>query len=117
MENRTTIHTVTDENYDRVVAQNPQPVVLCFTASWSGSSCIMHAIVTDLAERFAGRVTIGKVDADGSTRIARRLGVTSIPTLLIFSSGEVTDMIEGMTSADELAKKVSALLLPKGERR
>ena len=77
----------------------------------------MHAIVTDLAERFAGRVTIGKVDADGSTRIARRLGVTSIPTLLIFSGGEVTDMIEGMTSADELAQKVSALLLPKGERR
>lgn len=77
----------------------------------------MHAIVADMAERFAGRVTIGKVDADESTHIARRLGVTSIPTLLIFSCGEVTDMIEGMTSGDELAQKVSALLLPKGERR
>ena len=77
----------------------------------------MHAIVADLAERFAGRVTIGKVDADGSTHIAQRLGVSSIPTVLIFSSGEVVDMIEGMTSADELAQKVNALLLPKGERR
>jgi thioredoxin 1 len=77
----------------------------------------MHAIVTDLAERFAGRVTIGKVDAERSTHIAQRLGVSSIPTVLIFSNGEVTDMIEGMTSGDELAQMVSALLLPKGERR
>jgi thioredoxin 1 len=117
VEKLTTMLTVTEENYDRVVAQNPQPVVLSFTASWSGSSSIMHAIVADMAERFAGRVTIARIDADGSTRIAERLGVSSIPTVLIFSEGEVVDMIEGMLSGNELAQKVSAVLRTNGGQR
>ena len=70
-----------------------------------------------MAERFAGRVTIGKVDADASTHIAHRLGVSSIPTVLIFSNGEVVNMIEGMTSGNELAQKVNALLLANGGQR
>ena len=55
---------LTDENFNQHVLESIQPVVVYFCADWSGSCDIMHMIVDDLAERFAGEVTFGRIDSE-----------------------------------------------------
>lgn len=110
MKKQTVTLVVTDENFDQLVLENPKPVVVHFSADWSGSSDIMHAIVDGLADRFEGEVTFAEIDFGRHGHIAERLGVASVPTLVIFSTGEVVDIIEGMISSSELAEKVRAQL-------
>ena len=110
MKKQTDTVTLTDGDFNRQVLEYPHPVVVCFTANWSGSSDIMLPIVDDLAERFAGKVRFGKIDADKNRRLAAELGVASVPTLVLFRKGSVVEIIQGVISGSELAEKVRAQL-------
>ena len=99
-------YEITDENFDRLVLQNPQPFVLCFSADWSGSCDIMNAIINDLAPLHAG-ISYGRIDSCSHRALTESFGVISIPTILVFLRGKVVDMIVGMISSRELVKKVT----------
>ena len=110
MINQAPVITLTETNFGSQVLETSQPVVVCFSADWSGSADIDNLIVDDLAAEFSGKVTFGNVDSDKHRQLAERMGVASIPTLLLFNRGLVVDMIEGIISRSELAEKIEAQL-------
>jgi thioredoxin 1 len=66
-------------------------------------------VVEQLAEDFAGRVKIGKVDVDSNKDLAARYNIRGIPTLLFFKGGEVVDQVIGAVPGDQIKAKLEAL--------
>jgi thioredoxin 1 len=64
--------------------------------------------VEALAEEFAGRVRVGKLDVDANGAIAERYGISGIPALLVFRDGRVVDQRVGALPKAELARLLEA---------
>ena len=72
-----------------------EPVVVDFTAEWCPPCHMMAPVVEQLADEFAGKVKIGKLDVDANQDIAIRYGVMGIPTLGMFRKGKLVDRLVG----------------------
>jgi thioredoxin 1 len=81
--------------FDAEVLQAKEPVVVDFTAVWCPPCQMMAPVVERLAEEFAGKVKIGKLDTDANPEIAIRYGVSGIPTLGLFREGKLVDRLVG----------------------
>lgn len=101
---------VNDSNFDAVVTASAQPVVVDFWATWCGPCRMISPIVDQLAEKYAGRVSVVKCNVDESTDIPVKFGIRNIPTLLFFKNGELVDRLVGAVPQAELEKKIEALL-------
>jgi thioredoxin len=81
--------------FEAEVLQAQEPVVVDFTAVWCPPCQMMAPVVERLADEFAGKVKIGKLDTDANPEIAIRYGVSGIPTLGLFRSGKLIDRLVG----------------------
>ncbi len=99
------ITTLTQDNFTREVLQSPAPVVVDFWAEWCGPCKMLTPILQELADEYNDRVRIGKVNIDEHQDLAAQYGIQSIPTLLVFRQGQVTDQIVGLRSKRELKTK------------
>ena len=79
------------------------PLLVDFYATWCGPCKVMEPIVERLAERFAGRAAVVKVNIDNSPDLAAAYGVRSVPTLLLLESGRVVERTVGTSSEQSLA--------------
>jgi thioredoxin 1 len=88
------------------------PVLVDFYADWCAPCKTQTPILGELAQEFDGRVKFAKVDIDveGNKDLAVKYGVMSVPTLIIFSNGEVKDTMVGVTSKKKLAEKFEQVL-------
>src|SRR5258708_255405 len=82
-------------NFEADVLNAEQPVVVDFTAVWCPPCQMMAPVVERLADEFAGRVKIGKLDVDNNQELAIRYGVQGIPTLGLFREGKLVDRLVG----------------------
>jgi thioredoxin len=103
---------VTNEDFEQAVIKSDVPVLVDFYADWCGPCKTQTPILGDLAQEFDGRVKFVKVDIDveGNKDLAVKYGVMSVPTLIIFSNGEVKDTMVGVTSKKKLAEKFEQVL-------
>ena len=79
----------TSENFEAEVLKSEIPVLVDFYADWCGPCKLVAPIVEQVAEEYAGRVAVGKVNVDESPDLAMKYGVMSIPTFIIFRKGEI----------------------------
>ncbi len=100
------IVTLTQENFATEVLQSSAPVVVDFWAEWCGPCKMLAPILNELAEDYTGRIKIAKVNIDEHQELASQYGIQSIPTLLVFRQGQVTDQIVGLRSKRELKTKL-----------
>ena len=101
---------VTDETFEQEVLKASEPVLVDFWAEWCGPCRMLAPIVEELSEEYADRVKVCKADVDACANLSGEYGIRSIPTLLIFKDGQVTDQIVGLTQKRGIAEKLDALL-------
>lgn len=98
--------TLTDDNFRREVLESAQPVLADFTADWCGPCHILAPIIEQVAEEFAGKIKIGKLDVDRNTRVTAQFNIRSLPTVLFFKNGKVVDQIVGAVAKDIIVNKL-----------
>jgi len=81
--------------FEADVLNAPEPVVVDFYADWCPPCKMMEPAVEKLADEFAGKVKIGKLDVDFNQDLAIRYGVMGIPTLGLFKGGKLVDRLVG----------------------
>jgi thioredoxin 1 len=90
----TAVQQITDADFDQVV-NSGKPVLVDFWAPWCGPCRLIGPIVEQLAPSYEGRAIIGKLNVDENPEVAQKLGVVSIPTLMMFKNGKLVDRMVG----------------------
>lgn len=101
--------TLTDATFDAEVLKAAEPVLVDFWAGWCGPCRIQGPIVEKLADEFAGKAKIGKLDVDANPVNAQKYGVMSIPTIVIFRGGQVVEQMVGLQTEQALREKLASL--------
>ena len=88
-------HVLTDSNFNEIVNKHSLALIDCW-APWCGPCLALAPTIEKLAEEYAGKVFVGKLNVDENPRTAERFQVFSIPTMLIMKNGKEVDRIVGL---------------------
>jgi thioredoxin 1 len=91
----TAVKHATDATFQQDVLDASGLVLVDFWAPWCGPCRTVAPVLEQVAEAYAGRVAVVKLNVDESPQIAQRYGIRSIPTIALFSGGEVVDGVLG----------------------
>ncbi|MBQ9092550.1 MAG: thioredoxin [Prevotella sp.] len=100
---------ITNENYESLKNGN-EPLVIDFWATWCGPCRMIAPIISQLAEEYDGKITVGKCDVEECEDIAVDLGIRNVPTIIFFKGGEIVDKIVGAVNKAKIQEKFEALL-------
>lgn len=100
---------ITNENYESLKNGN-EPLVIDFWATWCGPCRMIAPIISQLAEEYDGKITVGKCDVEECEDIAVDLGIRNVPTIIFFKGGEIVDKIVGAVNKAKIQEKFDALL-------
>src|SRR5262249_44489880 len=101
----------TTENWQTEVVQSDKPVLVDFWAPWCGPCRQLAPTIDSLAEKYAGRLKVGKVNTDDHQDLAVKYGISGIPQVLIFKGGEEPrEKVVGLVAERELVKYIDRVL-------
>lgn len=101
---------ITDSNFDAEVLKSDQPILVDFWAAWCGPCRAIAPVIKELADEYDGRIKIGKCDVDKNPQTPGTYGVRAIPTLILFSDGEVREQITGAVSKAQIVSAMNKIL-------
>jgi len=101
---------VNDANFDQEVLRSEQPVLVDFWAVWCGPCKAIAPIVDGVAQTYAGKIKVAKVNVDQNGATPSRYNIRGIPTLLFFKDGKIADQVVGYVAQDVIEEKVKKLI-------
>jgi thioredoxin 1 len=101
---------LTGENWEREVLRSETPVLVDFWATWCAPCRMIAPVIDALANEYAGRLKVAKVDVDQNPDLAGRYNVVSIPTLLVMKGGKVVEQRIGAVPGGELKRLLEGVL-------
>jgi thioredoxin 1 len=102
------ISSLKKETFANATAEAENTVVVDFWAPWCGPCKALAPVLEEVAAEVGDAVSIYKVNVDENTELAQEHGVQSIPTLLVYKAGKLSETIVGLKSKDELIEIVQA---------
>ncbi len=106
----TNVQAVNDLNFDTEVLQSDVPVLVDFTATWCGPCKQIAPLVSQLADEYAGKVKVTKLDIDENPGMASKFGIRGVPTLMVFKGGELVAQHIGAAPKTTIAQLMDRAL-------
>lgn len=100
--------TVTDDSFDKdvIAVSSDRPVLVDFWATWCAPCKLIAPVLEEIADEYADKITIAKIDVDENPQVARDHQVMSIPTLMVFKDGVVVHKIVGTKGKAALLREL-----------
>ena len=99
-----------DTTFDETVHNSDEPVLVDFWAPWCGPCKMMTPIIAEIAEAYVGKAIVCKLNTDEARDSAIEFGINAIPTLILFSDGQVSKKWVGLTSKKDISEAIDGLL-------
>jgi thioredoxin 1 len=96
------IKHVSDASFEEDVIKSQQPVLVDYWAEWCGPCKMIAPILDDVAQQYAGRLQIAKLNVDENRDIPAKFGIRGIPTLMLFKDGQLAATKVGALSKAQL---------------
>ena len=100
----------TDDRFDEQVLKSAKPVLVDFWAAWCGPCMAVGPTVEELANEYAGRAVVAKMNVDENPKTPGNYHIRAIPTLILFKDGQEADRITGAVAKAQIAKMVEKAL-------
>ena len=97
---------LTSENFETEVVQSDRPVLVDFWAEWCAPCRMLAPTIDEIAQSYADRVKVAKLNVDHHGEVAARYAIRGIPTILLFDGGEVRDQMVGAGSKENILRMV-----------
>ena len=101
--------TISNENFENL-KNGDKPLVVDFWATWCGPCRMIGPIISKLAEKYDGKIVVGKCDVEDNEDLAEQFGIRNIPTILFFKGGQIANKVVGAQSEAKLDEVFQSLL-------
>lgn len=98
----------TDQNFEGEVLKSSQPVLVDFWAEWCMPCQRLAPTIEKLADSYAGKVKVGKLDTDANRDTAMKYNISAIPTVILFKNGEVAQKFVGLRQERDFKEALDA---------
>jgi len=96
---------LTDDTFDEAVADTTKPIIVDFWAPWCGPCRSVGPIIEEIAGEHTDKVTVAKINVDDNPGTASKLGIMSIPTIILFKDGQIDKKVVGARSKADFEKE------------
>jgi thioredoxin 1 len=101
---------LSDASFDETVHKSAEPVLVDFWAPWCGPCRMLTPIIEQVADEFAGKAKVCKLNTDQARDTAVEFGISAIPTVILFKDGQIQKKWVGLTSKKDISDTISKLL-------